>query len=123
MVDLHCGQLRLLGGYTEAAVRGSSPFVFDQYLQGSQSYYAMGDYKVSRYLDLGGMYGYSMTSNLPFAKTVQVAVGPPDMKLLVSRDFVMNRYRVCFYMLYGQPVPFQKMLVKGNPDQGQLGGI
>jgi hypothetical protein len=123
MGDLHLGRLRLLGGYTEAAVRGSSPFVFDQYLQGSQSVYTMGDVKLSKYLDIGGLYGYSLTSSLPYAKTVQVAVGPPDMKLLVSRDFVLNRYRLGFDMLYGQPVPYQKMLVKGNPDQGQLGGI
>ena len=123
MADLHLGRLRLLGGYTEAAVRGSSPFVFDQYLQGSQSVYTMGDFKFSKFLDVGGFYGYNLTSSLPFAKTVQVAVGPPDMKILVSRDFVLNRYRVGFDMLYGQPVPYQKMLVKAAPDQGQLGGI
>jgi len=120
---LHMGKLRVLGGYTEAAVRGSSPFTFDQYLQGSQYVYALGDFKVNKLLDIGGMYGYNLTSSLPFAKTVQVAVGPQDMKLLVSRDFVLNRYRVGFDMLYGQPVPYQKMLVKGAPDQGQLGGI
>jgi len=123
MGDLHMGKLRVLGGYTEAAVRGSSPFTFDQYLQGSQYVYALGDFKVNKLLDIGGMYGYNLTSSLPFAKTVQVAVGPQDMKLLVSRDFVLNRYRVGFDMLYGQPVPYQKMLVKGAPDQGQLGGI
>jgi hypothetical protein len=123
MADLHMGRLRLISGYTEAAVRGSSPFVFDQYLQGSQSVYAMGDFKVSKFLDVGGMYGYNLTSSLPFAKTVQLAVGPSDMKVLVSRDFVLNRYRVGFDMLYGQRVPYEKMIVKASPDQGQLGGI
>jgi hypothetical protein len=123
MADIHLGRIRMVGGYTEAAVRGSSPFVFDQYLQGSQSLYAMGDYKLNKYIDVGGLYGYNLTSSLPFAKTLQMALGPPDMKVLVSRDFVLNRYRVGFDMLYGQPVPYQKMLVKAGPDQGQLGGI
>jgi hypothetical protein len=123
LLDLHMSRLRMMGGFTEAAVRGSSPFVFDQYLQGSQSTYVMGDYKVSKYLDVGGMLGYNLTDSLAYAKTVQVAVGPPDMKVLGSYDFVMQRYRVGFDMLYGQPVPFQKMVLKTNPDQGNFGGI
>jgi hypothetical protein len=123
MLDLHLPHLHVIGGYTEAAVRGSSPFVFDQYLQGSQSVYLTGGYKVNKFLDVGGMYGYNLTSSLPYSKTVQVAVGPPDMKVLASYDFVMLRYRLGFDMLYGQPVPFQKMILKSSPDQGNLGGI
>jgi lipopolysaccharide export system protein LptA len=123
ILDLRLNKVRLFAGYTEASVRGSSPFVFDQYIQGSQSTYVMGDYKVSKYLDLGGLYGYNLTSKLAYSKQLQMAVGPQDVKLLLSRDFLLNSYRVGFDMLHGAPVNYNKMVVKQGPDQGQLGGI
>jgi len=35
----------------------------------------------------------------------------------------LNNYRVGFNVLHGEPIPFDKLVLKGTPDQGQLGGI
>jgi hypothetical protein len=122
-VDVHLNRLRFLTGYTTASVKGSSPFVFDQFTQGSQSAYIMGDVKVSNYLAVGGIYGYNLTQKLPYSKQLQAAIGPSDVKLVVGKDFVLNNYKVGFNVLHGDPIPFDKLVLKGNPDQGQLGGI
>jgi lipopolysaccharide export system protein LptA len=122
-LDVHCNRLRLLTGYNVAGVRGQSPFVFDQFTQGNQSYYLMGDVKVTDFLTLGGIYGYNLTQKLPYSKQIQAAIGPSDVKLLVGYDYVLNNYKVGFNVLHGEPIPFDKLVLKGNPDQGQLGGI
>jgi hypothetical protein len=112
-----------MAGYTLANVKGSSPFVFDEYIQGSQSTYVQGDYRVSKYLTLGGLYGYSLSSKLPYAEQIQAAVGPQDFKFIVGTDVIRGNYKFGFDMLYGAPIPFNNLVVKGSPDQGQLGGI
>lgn len=122
-VAMNLNRLRLMCGYTLANVSGSSPFVFDEYIQGSQSTYVQGDYRVNKYLTLGGLYGYSLSSNLPYAEQVQAAVGPQDFKFIVGTDVIRGNYKFGFDMLYGSPIPFNKLVVKGSPDQGQLGGI
>jgi hypothetical protein len=123
ILDLRLNRLRMQTGYTNAAVRGASPFVFDEFVQGTQSVYAIGDVRVNRYLTLGTLIGYNLTAKLAYAKQLQAAIGPPDAKLLIGRDFVLNNYRVGFNILHGEPVPFDKLVLKGTPDQGQLGGI
>jgi len=123
ILDLHLDRLRLQTGYIAASVNGNSPFVFDQYIQGSQSAYVMGDVKVSKYLTLGTLIGYNLSQKLAYAKQLQAAIGPGDFKLVVAKDFVLNNYRIGFNLLHGAPVQFDKLVLKGSPDQGQLGGI
>lgn len=123
VLDLHLNKIRGMLGYNKSAVRGNSPFVFDAFLQGSQSVYAQGDIKLSKYVALGGYVGYILDTHNFYGKMVNVAVGPQDCKLLLSRDFIFNRYRVGFDMLYGAPVNYNKLVLKGQADQGQLGGI
>jgi hypothetical protein len=123
VLDLHLNKIRGMLGYNKSAVRGNSPFVFDAFLQGTQSVYAQGDVKLSKYVAVGGYVGYILDTHNFYGKMVNLAVGPQDCKLLVSRDFIFNRYRVGFDMLYGAPVNYNKLVLKGQADQGQLGGI
>ncbi len=109
--------------YTQSAVRGSSPFLFDQFLQGSKSANIQGDVKINKWLTLGGGYGYSFDSKLPYQKTVTAAIGPPDFKVLLTRNMIQGINRFGFDLLYGQPIPFQRLVLKGSPDHGQMGGI
>jgi hypothetical protein len=122
-VAVNLNRLRFMTGYTLADVSGASPFVFDEYVQGSQSAYVQGDYRISKYLTLGGLYGYSLSAKLPYAEQVQAALGPQDFKFILGTDVIRGNYKFGFDMLYGAPIPFNKLVVKGSPDQGQLGGI
>jgi hypothetical protein len=110
-------------GYTQAAIRGSSPFYFDQYLQGAKSANIAGDVKVAKWLRIGGGYGYNLVAKAAYAKTVTAAFGPDDFKLLINRDVLNKVNRFGFDILYGQPVPFNKLVLKGSPDGGQLGSL
>ena len=56
-------------------------------------------------------------------ETITAAIGPPDFKVLLSRDFLRGINRFGFDVLYGQPIPFNRLVLKGSPDHGQLGGI
>lgn len=120
---IKANRFNLNTNYTQSAVRGSSPFLFDQFLQGSKSANIQGDVKINKWLTLGGGYGYSFDSKLPFQKSVSAAIGPPDFKVLLTRNMIQGINRFGFDLMYGQPIPFQRLVLKGSPDHGQLGGI
>ncbi|MDZ4837828.1 MAG: hypothetical protein SGJ27_28935 [Candidatus Melainabacteria bacterium] len=123
MVDVRLNRVRLQGTYTTSAVRGSTPFIFDQFIQGQRSCSLFGDVKVNKYLRLGGGLGYNLNSSLFYQRSISAAIGPEDFKVLVSRDMIRGMNRVGFDLLYGAPIPFEKLVLKGGPDHGQLGGI
>jgi hypothetical protein len=110
-------------GYTQSAIRGESPFVFDQFIQGTRSAYISGGYKVSKYLTLGGSVGYNFIDKLAYTKSMTAAIGPQDFKLLLSNDFITGNQRMGFDLIYGQQIPFNRLVLKGTPDHGRLGGI
>lgn len=123
VLDAYLGRVRLQTGYTQSAVKGQSPFVFDQFIQGTRSTFVAGDVRVCKFLTVGGSLGYNLVSKLYTGKSITAAIGPEDFKLLLSRDIVRGTNRLGFDILYGSPVTFDKLVLKGNADQGQLGGI
>jgi lipopolysaccharide export system protein LptA len=122
ILDAHLTKyVRMQTGYTTSTVNGSSPFVFDEYIQGTQSVFLQGDVKLSKYVSIGGYTGYNMSQKLYYAKQVVAAIGPPDVKFVIGKDFILNNYRFGFNLLYGDPIQYNKLVFKGTPDQGQLG--
>jgi hypothetical protein len=109
--------------YTQSAVRGSSPFYFDQFLQGNKSANIQGDVKINKWLTVGGGYGYNIDSKLPYSKSISAAIGPQDFKVLLSRNMIQGINRFGFDIIYGQPIPFKSLVLKGSPDHGQMSGI
>lgn len=122
-VDVRLGRVRFQTGYVQSVVRGKSPFVFDQFIQGSRAVNAAGDIKVNRWLRVGGSIGVNLVEKLSYGKAITAAIGPDDFKVLLSRDMVRGINRFGFDVLYGAPIPFNRLVLKGSPDQGQLGGI
>jgi hypothetical protein len=123
ILDMRLNRVRLQGSYTQSKVGGSTPFVFDQFIQGQRSCSLFGDIKVSKYLSIGGGLGYNLNNKLFYQKSISAAIGPEDFKVLVSRDMIRGMNRLGFDVLIGSPVPFDKLVLKGAPDHGQLGGI
>lgn len=122
-LDTRLNRLHFQVGYTQSAVRGSSPFYFDRFIQGTRSTYISGDVKVNKWLTLGGTYGYNLNLNLPYQKSLSAVIGQDDLKLMVTRNFITGMNRVGFDIFYGQPVGFNKLVIKGNPDHGNLSGL
>jgi hypothetical protein len=123
VLDVHLDRIRVQTSYTQSTVRGKSPFVFDQFIQGQRSAYVTGDYRINKYLTIGGTIAYNLDAKLAYGKTLNAVIGPEDFKLLLSREFLTGQNRFGFDVLYGHPIPFDKLVLKGRPDQGQLGGI
>ncbi|PZM81365.1 MAG: hypothetical protein DKT66_19315 [Candidatus Melainabacteria bacterium] len=122
-VEAVADRFKIRVGYTQSAIRGESPFVFDQFIQGTRSAYVAGGFRVSKYLTLGGSVGYNFIDKLAYSKSMTAAIGPQDFKLLLSRDFLTGNQRMGFDLIYGQQIPFNRLVLKGSPDHGQLGGI
>ncbi len=123
-VDFRLNRARLQANYMQSGIRGDQgPFVFDRFIQGQRSMGLSGDVKVSKFLTLGGGMGYNMNQKLFYSKSVTAAFGPEDFKVLVTRDMIRGINRIGFDVLYGAPVGFDKLVLKGAPDHGNLGGI
>jgi hypothetical protein len=97
--------------------------VFDQYTQGTQSCYVTGDYKFSKYLTAGGTYGYNLSQAIPYQESINIAVGPPDFKIIGMYNQIAGSGRVGFDVLYGQPIKFNTLLMKTKADPGTVGAI
>ncbi len=123
VLDLKLSRLRLQTGYTQTGISGKSPFVFDQFIQGSRSANLNGDIRLCKYLTVGGQLGYNLDAKALYQKTIKVAIGPDDFKLLVSHDTLSGYNRLGFNVLYGAPVSYDRLVLKGSPDCGKLGGI
>jgi hypothetical protein len=108
--------------YTQSAVRGSSPFYFDRFLQGSRSANIQGDVKLHKWLTVGGGYGYNFDNRLAYSRSISAAIGPQDFKLLLSRNMIQGTNRFGFDVVYGQPIAFTNLALKSAPDYGQIGG-
>ncbi len=121
VLNLYLKRLRLNTGYFQSGVKGQSPFVFDQFINGSQSTYVQGDIKLCKYLTVGTSIGYNLNAKLLTNRSISAAIGPEDMKFIVLYDTIRGINRYGFDILFGQPIPYNKLVLKNSPDQGQLG--
>ncbi len=122
-MNLNLNRVHLQGSVMKAGVNGQSPFVFDQFIQGSQSGQLGGDVRICKWLAVGGNLGYNFTNKMAYQKSISAAIGPEDFKFLVTHDTIRGINRFGFDFMYGQPIPFNKLVLKGSPDRGQLGGM
>jgi hypothetical protein len=123
MLSTHFDRFRARFGYTQSAVRGKSPFVFDQFIQGQRSVFAMGDVKLTKWLTVGTNLGYNLDSQMLYQRSITAAIGPEDFKVMFIRDTISGYQRFGFDVIYGSKVPFNTLAVKGTPDAGQLAGM
>lgn len=123
VLNVNLNRIRLQGQLAKSGVRGQSPFVFDQFIQGSKSGVVGGDVKLTKWLTVGGNLGYNFNAKLLYQRSISAAIGPEDFKVLLTRDTIRGINRFGFDVLMGQRVPFNKLVLKGSPDQGQLSGL
>ena len=121
--NLNLNRVHLQSSVMKSGVKGQSPFIFDQFIQGSQSGQFGGDVRICKWLALGGNVGYNFDTKMAYQKSISAAIGPEDFKFLVTHDTIRGINRFGFDFMYGQPVPFNKLVLKGSPDRGQLGGM
>lgn len=123
ILNVNLARARIQGMVTKSSVRGQSPFVFDQFIQGTKSASLAADVKLCKWLTVGTNVAYNLQAKMLYQRSFSCAVGPEDFKVLLSRDTIRGINRFGFDVLYGAPIPFNKLVLKGSPDHGQLGGI
>lgn len=120
-INAKLGRFRLQGGYAQSKVAGTSPFVYDEFIQGTRSTFFNGDVKLSKWLTVGTSLGYNLDAKMMYTRAITAAVGPDDFKLVGRYDQISGQNRVGFDLFYGQPVKTGSLVMKGRPDAGQLG--
>jgi len=98
--------------YLFAAIGGESPFLFDQFIDGSQSVLFDGDYKVNKWFSIGTLLTYNLTRDKFVRNELRVEVGPQDFKVRLAYDTVRNQIRLGFNVQFGEPTNFDTMRVK-----------
>jgi len=98
--------------YLFAAIGGESPFLFDQFIDGSQSILFDGDYAVNKWLSLGTLLTYNLTRDEFVRNELRAEFGPQDFKLRLAYDTIRNQMNIGFNVLFGEPTAFDTMRVK-----------
>jgi len=98
--------------YLFATIQGESPFLYDQFVDGSQAVLFDGDYKINRWFSIGTSLTYNVGREAFVRNEVRTELGPQDFKLRLSYDTVRNQIGLGFNVLYGDPVEFDNLQVK-----------
>lgn len=98
--------------YLFAAIGGESPFLFDQFIDGSQSILFDGDYKVNKWFSVGTLLTYNLTRDSFVRNELRAEVGPQDFKIRLAYDTVRNQINIGFNVQFGEPTHFDTMRVK-----------
>lgn len=121
LIDNTVGPLSFEVGYVQGFVKGKSPLIYDQYIQGMQSIALDGDLKIFEGLTLGGYSTYNIKSGDIVEKQIRAKVGPKDFKMLVNWDALRQQTQFGLNFLFGQPVDFERFVILNS--QRKSGGI
>ena len=98
--------------YLSAIITGDSPFLFDQFVDGSQSILLDGDYRINEWLSLGGFVSYNISDDRFSRTQLRADIGREDLTFRVSYDTIRNQPAFGFNMIFGDPVTFDDLAVK-----------
>lgn len=121
LIDNTVGPLSFEVGYVQGFVKGKSPLIYDQYIQGMQSIALDGDLRIFEGLTLGGYSTYNIKSGDIIEKQIRAKVGPKDFKMLVNWDALRQQTQFGLNFLFGQPVDFERFVILNS--QRKSGGI
>ncbi|MBT6843441.1 MAG: hypothetical protein HOA17_06550 [Candidatus Melainabacteria bacterium] len=98
--------------YLFAAIGGSSPFLFDQFVDGFQAVILDGDYEVNKWFTIGTLLTYSLDKERFTRNQIRSEFGPEDFKMRVSYDTIRNQIGLGFNVIFGDTIDFERLKVK-----------
>lgn len=108
-------------GYAQGLVKGKSPLLYDQFIQGKQSILLDGDIRLHEWVTIGGYGTYNLKSEEVVDRQIRAKIGPKDFKMLVNWDNLRQQTQFGLNFLFGQPVDFEKFLILNS--MRQIGGM
>lgn len=121
LLDNTVGPLSFEVGYIQGFVKGKSPLLYDQYIQGMQSVALDGDLKIFEGLSLGGYSTYNIKAGEVVEKQIRAKIGPKDFKMLVNWDALRQQTQFGLNFLFGQPVDFERFVILNS--KAKSGGM
>jgi lipopolysaccharide export system protein LptA len=98
--------------YLFAAIGGESPFIFDQFIDGSQSVIFDGDYRVNKWFSVGTLLTYNINRDSFVRNEMRAEIGSQDFKIRLAYDTIRNQVNFGFNVLFGEPTSFDTLRVK-----------
>lgn len=111
LLDNTFGPLTFELGFDQGAVKGTSPLIYDQFIQGKQSVSLDGDIKLTEWVTLGGYGSYNIGADELVERQFRAKFGPKDFKMLVNWDALRQQTQFGLNFLFGQPVDFEKFVI------------
>jgi hypothetical protein len=96
--------------YTYTA--GESPFLFDQFIDGTNALVFDGDYAINDFISIGTFLNYNIDDNRISRNQLRTELGYEDLKLRLSYDTVRNQIGIGLNMMFGEPVQFKQLETK-----------
>lgn len=121
LLDNTFGPLSFGLGYDQGYVKGDSPLLYDQFIQGMQSVSLDGDVKLHEWVTLGGYGTYNIKADEIVERQFRAKVGPKDFKMLVNWDALRQQTQFGLNFLFGQPIDFERFVIINA--QNKSGGI
>lgn len=98
--------------YLFAVVGGESPFLFDQFVDGSSAIAFDGDYRVNKWFNIGAFLNYNLGREEFTSEEFRTEFGPQDFKIRFSYDVIRNQIALGFNMIFGQPVHYDSLRMR-----------
>ena len=99
-------------GYLVTAEAGESPFLFDQFIDGTQAIVFDGDYTISEWISIGTFLSFNLDEDRFSRNQVRTEFGPHDFKVRLSYDTIRNQIGIGVNMLFGDPLDFDHLKVR-----------
>jgi len=97
--------------YLYALIAGESPFVFDQFIDGSNAIVFDGDLAINKWLSIGAFTNYNIDDSNVTRNQIRAELGPPDFKFRASYDTVRNQVGFGVNMIFGEPIRYDDLKV------------
>ncbi len=97
--------------YLYALISGESPFVFDQFIDGSSAIVFDGDLAINKWLSVGTFVNFNIDDSEITRNQIRAEVGPPDFKFRASYDTVRNQVGFGVNMIFGEPIRYEQLKV------------
>ncbi len=95
-------------GVNRLLIGGRSPLGFDQVIQGNTSFFANGDFRLSKWLSIGGGAVYSVNRKDFIDQQIRLTFGADDFRLIAAYNPVRRQFNFGFSILLADKLEFNR---------------
>jgi len=97
--------------YLYAIISGESPFIYDQFIDGSNAIVFDGDLMINKWLSIGTFMNFNIDDSEITRNQIRAEFGPQDFKFRASYDTIRNQVGFGLNMIFGEPIRYDELKV------------